>query len=63
MKKARGMGYIICDENGRLQLHTLASNRADSWEALIGARADRKRREFWKSRGFRCEFVIVEQSR
>ena len=60
VKKAFGMGYIIADSDGRLQLHTLRSNRAESWQAF-GAK-ERKEREVWKSRGFRCVFVIVEQS-
>ena len=59
-KKAFGMGYIIADAEGRLQLHTLRSNRAESWQAF-GAK-DRREREIWKSRGFRSVFVIVEQS-
>jgi hypothetical protein len=59
-KKAFGMGYIIADHDGRLQLHTLRSNRSESWREL-GAN-DRKQRDFWKTRGFRCVFVIVDQS-
>ena len=59
-KKAFGMGYIIADSDGHLQLHTLRSNRSESWRAL-GVK-DRKDRELWKSRGFRCVFVIIEQS-
>lgn len=56
------MGYIVFDSDGRMQVQTLAGNRAASWGKFLGRSRTRKEREYWKSRGFRCHFVIVEQS-
>lgn len=57
------MGYIIFDTNSSFaQLHTLAANRAKAWHAMFGRRLSRKEREEWQAKGFRCVFVIVEQS-
>jgi hypothetical protein len=59
-KKIFGLGYVIADVDGRIQLHTLRSNRPESWRAF-GAK-DRNEREVLKRRGYRCVFVRVEET-
>jgi hypothetical protein len=67
-KIAFGMGYIIADDDGRIQFNTLACNRADCWRLFLpyqynGSKAELKKvRDKYKAQGFRCVFVIVEQS-
>jgi len=67
MNNPLGFGYIITDEQGFLQLHTLRSNRAACWGAFCGkhyteAKEDHTRlmtRTRLKKMGFRCVFVAV----
>ena len=60
-EKAFGMGYVIIDAQGRIQYHTLRTNRAECWQAFgVTAKLERDK---WKRRGFRCEFVTLEQKR
>ena len=55
-----GLGYVVVDAEGRALLHTLRSNRPESWR-VAGAK-DRKEREQLKRRGFRCAFVKLEET-
>jgi hypothetical protein len=58
-EKAIGYGYIITDEQGRVQLHTLRSNRQESWNSLSSKQEMRRE---WKKRGFRCVPVYLEEA-
>jgi hypothetical protein len=54
-EKAIGYGYIIADVDGRVQLHTLRSNRTECWKefAIVKDRAMKM--------GFRAVPVWIEE--
>lgn len=53
-------GYLIADENGVPQLHTLRSAPKYAWRAVVDGEITPKRRKELKRMGFRVVRVHVE---
>lgn len=62
--KAYGTGYAIADNDGRIMLYTIRSNRAASWKAFSPKYYDgtAKYRNYYKKQGFRCVCVTLVES-
>ncbi len=63
-ERALGYGYVIADDNGRIQLSTLRSNRTECWNAFgsVSFINDSKaKKAHYKKMGFRCVPVWVQE--
>lgn len=52
-------GYVVADNEGRVQLHTLRGNASESWAALVGHKTTRSERSRYKKMGFLTVSVFV----
>lgn len=61
---AIGYGYVIADDDGRIQLDTLRSNRTACWDAF-GSKSfiddPKAKKAHYKKLGFRCVSVWVRE--
>lgn len=55
-------GYVIADDDGRVQVQTFRTNRAECWLALVSSTDRKTAIRRMKRMGFRCVRVWMQEA-